>query len=188
MLRALFKTSSFLLLLKMTRKIYRFMEGWVDRIYKESQTHRLIKISWEGINVNFRYSLLGKITEINNKDNLVILSNSKFVKWFLGVYKTCGERAISYLRINIVTSTVMGWIGEAKKELYFLSVKTSSIILVTIISTNIFFSILLSREIGLLGWIIRMSFLFVGLAGLFCNARWKDIMRTSYFIRKMNIL
>ena len=178
----LIETSGILNLLKKLCFGYYSIEQRVDEIYKNSRTHRLAERLCYWIKVCFSESFLGRIIDIDiaEKDNLVILKNSRFVKWLLRLYRTWENK----VRIYLETSATVNLTKEAKKELYFLPVKTFGIIVVTAVPINIFIAIVLNKEIGLLGWAIRGLLLFVGLGGLFCNATWEDIKRTNFFIRK----
>lgn len=110
--------------------------------------------------------------------NKNLLENSRAVSLFirlLDVYETCKERTIHYSGTSIVAKLI--------KKIYFFPVKTISIILVTVILINIFFSIIFNQGIGLLGWIVRVLFLFIGLGGgVFCNASWQDLKKDSFII------
>ncbi len=109
------------------------------------------------------------------------LKNSKFLKWVLFLYKTWQNKVVCYSK----TSTIIRMIREVEKELYFSTFKTSSIIILTATLTNIFFSLVLCKRIGFLGWSLRGVFLFIGLAGLSSDATWRDIKKTSYFLNKI---
>ena len=108
-----------------------------------------------------------------------LLQNSRLIS-LLKIFwsKTCNDRTISYLRTSIAVRLI--------KKIYLLPVKTVSAILVPVILTNILFSIKLNEKVGLLGWIVKVSFLFVGLGGVFCNANWEDIKKNSFIINYMN--
>lgn len=166
----------------MVKKKYCFTIDWLDRIYINSQIVRLIETFWEGAKINFKYSFLRKITEIKEENNLVIFDNSRFVRWSLDIYKKWKYRLVNYPRI----STTMDSIQEIKKGLYFFPIKTGSIIVVTVISVNILLSILLHKEIRLLGWIMRGLVLFIGLNGLSSQANWEDIKKTGFFLKRIN--
>lgn len=97
---------------------------------------------------------------------MLILVNSKLIKRLLSFYNKWKYNLLNYPRIKAVIRLT----EKPEKKLYFARIKTIGVIAITAILTNIFFSILLKKEIGPIGWIIRLLFLFVGLAGLFCNA------------------
>jgi hypothetical protein len=161
------------------RKDYCFITDWLKKRYKDSQTYRLIKVFWEGTKINFRYRFLGKISEINKENNSVILNNSRFIRWVLNLSNIWKYRILNYAKTSIILESVK----EIKKEVYFSPVKISSIIIVTAILTNISFSILFNKEIGLLSWVIRTLLFFAGLAGLSSNATWEDVKKTNFILK-----
>jgi len=116
---------------------------------------------------------------MKKEDNLVTLDNSRFIGYLLGIYRTWKYQILNYSSV----SRVMNSAKKVKNGLCILPIKTSSIILVTMILTNIFFSVLFNKEIRLLGWLTRAAFLFLGLGGLFCNVSWNEIKKTSFLLR-----
>lgn len=108
-------------------------------------------------------------------DNLRILNNSKVIKWLLGAYETWSHRLNNFCRSSIVCASI----GETKKDLYFLPIKTIGVILVTAILINTLCSLLSIGKIGLVSWVARGLFLFIGISGLSCDASYEDIKRTS---------
>lgn len=161
------------------------MVDWLDKKYLDSRAYRLTRVFWEGTRNNFRYSLLGRITEIKEKDNLEIFNNSRLLKWSLGKYKNLksyNNRIIKRLKTTVIFSSVQA----IKKEFRLSPLKICGIIGVTAILINTAASLLLKKEIGLLGWSLRVIFLFLGWSGLFCNASWKDTKRTSFVLKYMN--
>lgn len=126
-----------------------------------------------------KYNFLGKAAEeIREENNPEILNNSKFIKWLLDGCRAWKDKAITYSGTSIVVKLI--------KKIYFFPVKTISIILVPTILINILFFIKHNEEVGLLGWIIRVLFLFIGLGGVFCNAYWQDLKKGSFIINYMD--
>jgi len=179
MARVLIETSGFVSLLKKINKRICYIEQRLEETYKNSLTHRAVKRIWDKIKNYFKYSFLGRIAGIKEKDNVVILYNSKFAIWLLRVYKNSKNWIVGYLRTSIFVNSA----GELKESLFFLPVKIVSTILITAILINIFLFLLFDKEIELLGWILRGSLFFIGLGGLFCNANLHDIKITSLVLR-----
>lgn len=182
MLRALIKTSLFVLLLKKIWKNYSFIENWLDRIYQESQAHRLIKEFCVSTKINFKYSFLEKITEIKEEENFAMVKSNLVIQWLIDLYKKWKFKIISYLNI----STTYSFEEELKKEFNFFPIRTTSIVAVVAILTNTIYSLLFKKEIGLFGWIMRGLLLFIGFSGLFCNVDWKNLKETSFVLRYMD--
>lgn len=161
---------------------YCLIEKWLQEKYINSQIHKLSTTFYKGIKISFRYSFLGKITELEYKDNSQILDNSKFILWLINEYKIWKNRVTNYS----MTSAFFASTQEIKKELYYLPIKTLSIILVVAILTNIFFSLLFKKEIVSLGWAMRLFLLIIGLGGLFCNADREGLKQSSLILKYIN--
>lgn len=183
MIKNLIQTTIFVKLLKIFWRLHYYFRQRVYEIYKNSQTFIPIQRLWDKIRICFRYSFLEKITNTREEGNNMVFNESKVVRWWINLYRKRKQEVSFFLKISRTNSSVK----ELKKELNYLTVKNTSIIMVVAILTNIMLSILLKKQILLLGWIIRYLLLSMGISGLFCNATWKDIMRTSYFIRQINI-
>ena len=181
MLMELIETSIFISLLRKFGKVYCSVERLLLEASKNSRTCCLTQELWDKIKVCFKYSSLEKIAEIEIKD-IIVLNESKVVKWLINLYKKWSYKIIFYLKISRINYSV----EQLKKKLHFLPVKTASIIIVTAILTNVIFSLLLRREISLLDWIIRGLLMFIGLAGLFCNSDYESIKETSWFMKYIN--
>lgn len=127
----------------------------------------------------FRYSFLGKITEIGGENNKEILHNSKAAKWMTNSYNILTNRIVNYAPSSIIMNSA----AEAKKKLYSLSVKAGGIVLFTAVLSNSFLSLVLHKGVGLLGWIIRVALLCVAFCGIFCEVSWEELIKTSWLIR-----
>lgn len=185
--KALFKTSKAVLLAKAIYKKHLFYKSRLAQIYKNSMTYKKAKSVFKATSVAFQYSFLGGIAEIGEGDKLSqILENSRFVRWLLGRCGDWRKRIAAYSKKSFTAHCAAGLGNMA----YALPVKAASIIVVTAISSNIVFYALLKNvihiEIGLLGWIMRGMLLFVGLAGLFCEADLANLKSTSLFLHCIN--
>lgn len=182
MLKTLRETSAFVRLLKKSRGGYCFFEQQLNETYKNSLTRKIVKKIWDRIKTYFGYSFLGKVTEIEDKDSVVILNESRVARWLITSYKKWKLKIISYLNISITYS----FKEELKKEFNFFPIRTTSIVAVVAILTNTIFSLLLKKEIGLFGWIMRGLVLFIGLSGLSSQDSWEDIKKTSFFLKRIS--
>ena len=150
-----------------------------DAAYKDSWISQNLEKSLSQIKVCFRYSFLGRITEIGEEGHPEILDNSKVVRWVLNIYNIWKDRIISWANSSAMINSVV----EVKKELYFLPVKTGGMIVFTAVLTNMGLSLFMGKEIGLFGWSLRGVLLVVGFWGMFCNVGWEELKRTSWFIK-----
>lgn len=182
MLRTSKETSVFVRLIKKLWRRYHFFKLQLDEIRKNSQMYRITEGLRAKINLYFRYSFFGKIIEIKiKKEEDMILNESRVVVWLINLYKKWRYKIISILKLS-KTITSMDLL---KRESHLLPIKIGSIITIVAIFTNIIFSILLKKEIGLFGWFIRISLLLIGFSGLSSNATWEDVNKTSYFVNRI---
>jgi hypothetical protein len=178
----LLETSIIISLLKNLRKRYCYLQQRIDKIYKYSQIYRLIQGLGNEIKVCFRYSFLGRITDIEKEESKMILDNSWIMQYFLSFYKRWKSKFIYCLK----TSKVMNLIKETKGEFYILPVKRGSTIVVIAVVTNITLSIILQKDISLGGWLIRGALLLLGIAGLFCIADYQSFKDSSIIFKLLS--
>ena len=181
--RNILQTSTAIRVIKSLRKAYEYLTLWVLKIYKDSQLYKKKSKLFQTIIACFKYSFLGRITDIRDgQDGAVTLSESWFVRWLLDICRIFKSKLINCLATSLIVNSTK----EIRKNLHSLPIKLGSIILVTAVSINMFLSILLHREIELLWWVIWILLLFVGLGGLSCDARWEEIKKTSLLMRYKN--
>ena len=176
------ETSIVVSLFKYFYKCYSRIEQRVNYIYSNSQIAGFLSIFWEKTKLCFRYSFLGRITQIKEA-NPALLDNSRAARYLINFYKRWMNRIIRHSK----TSSTVSLAKDTKEELYFLPVRMIGIIVVVAIVVNVFLSLVLQKEIGLWGWLMRGLFLFAGVSGLFCQADWPAIKKSSIFLRKAKI-
>lgn len=147
--------------------------------------HRLITDFWKKIKIYFRYSFPVRVTE--SKKGLIAdaFFESRIAKSLNHTYKYWERKLINYSGSSSPSLTI-DLMKEAKREVFFLPVKTGSLIVVAAVLTNTILSFIFKKSINLYGWIIRLAFLSVGLGGLFCSVAWSDLKKTSSVIKKFN--
>jgi hypothetical protein len=178
--RDFLETSYLIKLLRAIYEKYYRSEQRLNNVYRSSAAHRAIKSSSSKAAIAFRYSFLGRITEVGDSEgNPEILSNSKVVKWGLNFCNKWKSRLLFYSNAsNIAYSTL-----EAKSELYSLPVKTGGMIVFTAVLTNTFLSLLMRKEIGAWWWSMRGVLLFAAFWGIFCKVGWEELKKTSHLMR-----
>ena len=162
-------------------KAYNNLESKFDKIYQNSQIHKILKRGWQGTKTNFRYSFLGRITEINDQPNPAILENSAVVKKVIRLFYSWQDKITNCAKTSALVDNVQG----LKKELYFLPLKTGSFIVLSAITTNIILSLVLHKEINTLGWIIRISLLIASWGGLSSPIQWEELKKTSWVLNRI---
>lgn len=154
----------------------------INYIYHNSQTYRLVKGFRSKVNICFRYSFLGRITETKQTTSGV-LDKSRTVQFLITFYNRWKNKIIHYFK----ASSTFDLTKNTKNQLDFSPVKIISIIVVIAITINVLLSIALQKQIGFWGWLMRALSLFVAVSGLFCKANWQTIKRSSVCLRKMRI-
>jgi hypothetical protein len=150
-----------------------------NEAYKDSWSKKTSEKLINQAKTCFRYSFLGKITEIGEEENTEILHNSKAARWTANSYNILKNRIANYALSSIIMNSGL----EVKKELYSLPVKTGGMIIFTAILSSMLLYFFLRKEIGMLGWVIRAALLFAAFWGMFCEISWEELKKTSWFIR-----
>ena len=162
-------------------KWYSHLRQLIYCIYQNSKLFRLISGFFKIIKICFRYSFLGRISEIKQPSSDA-LAKSRAVRFLSHFYKKRKDKTIQHLKF----STVFKLTKDTKKNRYFAPMTTLSIIILTAVFINVLLSIAISRQINLWGWLIRGIFLLVGLVCLLCKTNWLTIKKSSMFLRKLD--
>lgn len=179
-LRDISNTSIILSLFRNFYRWYSFREQKLVSVYHDSKTCRLTRGFYGGVKVCFRYSFLGRITETEQTSSGV-LDKSRTVQNLINLYLRWKDKIIRSLKASSTIKLAKG----TKKELYFSPMKIISIIIITAITINIFLSIVLQKQIGLWGWLMRGLFLLAAVLSLFCTKDWSTVKKSSIILKKM---
>lgn len=175
-----FESSIFLRQFRNLKMIYSILEEKTSSMYLDSLTHRLIKKVNETIKICFRYSFLGKITQIR-ETKPALLDDSWVVQYLIHLYKRWKYKITHYLG----NSSAANLVKDAKEELYFSSVRMLSLIIIITILINAILSVILQKQMDLWSFFMRILLLFAGTAGLSCEADWLTVKENSVFLRKL---
>ena len=154
---------------------YLDLERGIDRLYQNSLVHKLFQALWQGTKISFRYSFLGRITEIDDAPKPDVLGNSKFVGWLLKRYVELSRAAVNCF----ANSLSADYTGSLRRDLSSLPLRTGGTIAVVAIAVNVVLSLLFHKEINSWGWFMRALFFSLGLAGLSSTIGWQEIEKTS---------
>lgn len=163
---------------KSIARAYTNFERGFDKIYQNSRMYKILDLFWQGTKTNFRYSFLGRITEINGQPNPAILENSSAVKKVTSFFYFWRNRMTNCAKTSALVDSAQG----LKKELYSLPVQTGSFIVLIALITNIILSLALHKEINTLGWIIRISLLTASCGGLSSSIQWEELKKNSWVV------
>lgn len=182
MLKEIINTSIFISALQKIYSQGRFITDKLYKVFLDSQTYKLMAKFQEGARVNFRYSFLGKITEIGQGQNLAILETSRVVKRLRELFDKYTDKILNYLKTSIITNSIR----TLNKNLYLFPIKTASMIIIIVMMTNILLALLLKNEIRLSGWLMYAILLFIACNGLYSKISLEELAKTSYLIRRLN--
>lgn len=176
------ENSIFISTLRKSKIVYCHAKRWLDEIYKYSLTNKLIHTFLERVKVNFQYSFFNRITQKDYTGNKLILDNSKIVRKLLNIYSGGINRITNCLKTSIFKNSITAIMQES----YFSSPRIVGVILLSSVLANIFFSILLNKETGFWGWMVKLILLFLGIGSLYSDVDYKKVIETSFFIRYIN--
>ncbi len=179
----LFESSLVLSIAKCFFRLYICVEDKIDIIYRESKLYGSIRGLWKGLGFCFKYSLLGKITEMKGYEHSTVIDESGFLNFFRQSYIRYKKGLVSH----VYSSAVLGVLKKLLNKYLLPPVKTLSIIVILTVVCNIVFKFLLKEAIGLLEWFAQGILLFISLGGLFSNTGWEELKKTSFILRKTGL-
>lgn len=155
-------------------------QRWFYDIYRNSAVNEIINSFYKRAIIAFRYSLLGRLTDMENAAcGQSALINSKVLNCLSNLYSKCSARISGYSNKSKIFYSAI----ELKSELRFHPAKAGGVIIFTAVLTNIVLSLLLHKEISSFGWGMRWVLLAVGLLGMFCKVGWEELKRTSWLMK-----
>jgi hypothetical protein len=181
MSQAINSSIAILFLRGLYRRYDRIEQGVMD-VYHYSRIYRLTKGLWGKIEICFKYSFLGRITEIKETEP-ALLDDSRVVRYLINFYKGWRNKAICYL----MPSFTLRLAKDTKEELIFSPVRTISLIVIITSLVNAVLSVLLQKQMGLWSFFVRVLFLLAGTAGLSCEADWPMVKKSSIFLKKIGV-
>ncbi|MBU2035360.1 MAG: hypothetical protein KKA59_06260 [Candidatus Omnitrophica bacterium] len=176
------KSSFFLLLAIKIHFGYSLLERDYNIVFRNSRLFMLMKAFYKRLKTNFRNSFIRNMFEAGIGSYIRIAMKSIFFRKLLYI-----PGSFLIMVNNYENTGAIIWIKRMiKKKSPFLPIQTISIIIVSAILTNIFLLLLFHAEIGNSAWFIRSILFFLGISGLFCNADWRGIRKTSLVLRYVN--
>ncbi|MFH1593080.1 MAG: hypothetical protein ABID09_00095 [Candidatus Omnitrophota bacterium] len=161
-----------------------FLHKWVDSQLKASKTSLLVRKLSNVINTCLESSLIGKVIEIDRGKGESILSYSLFANRAIRISNSAKRRVTAFFR----NSGTLKLIDNSEKILFIESIRILGAIIVISVTTNLGLLILLKRDIGFIGAVVRSGFIFAGVSGLLCDASRADIRRSCLSLRFLRIL
>ena len=163
-LTAYLENSYFLLLLKKLGARSRRIKVRLSRIYSDSLLNKSARLFWDSTKINFTNSSFAKITTMGFGDYSSIVENSSFINSVFTFYKTCKASITDYGKASAIAASAL----SLKKGQDIFTIKNGVIVVITVIFTNIFFSILIGKDIEIFRLVNLFLILFMGLGVIFC--------------------
>lgn len=173
--------SLFLNGLKAIYSRYIAFENRMDEIYSYSLFNRILSKIWDWICIAFRYSIFGRLTEINEGEPIPVFETSRIAQWILKKYNLFVERMSIYSEENIFVISGIDT-GESFRQ---KPLKVGGIILITAIPVNIFLIFITGSDVSYLGMGMRIVLFLLGLAGLYSDTGLETLKEGSIFIKKI---
>lgn len=180
MTRDIIRTSLFVTVLYKIQQCLR--NNCLYNAFASSQTHNLFIKFYDGAKANFRYSFLGRITEIDQGQNYAILETSRAVRRLRELFDKYRDKILNYLKTSVIANSI----STLTKNIYLFPVQTASIIIIIVMITNVSFALLLKNEIRLSGWLVYGILLLIACNGLHSKINLEELAKTSYFIGRLN--
>lgn len=127
----------------------------------------------------FRYSVFGRITEINEYENRDVLSHSVVVNKFMTIY----ERFIWKLSLYFKESKLSGLVEELSGNILESPLKTGGLIGIIAIAVNFTLIVVFEKEMYTFGAVFRAVLFLIALVCAFSHADWKSVKTGSYILR-----
>lgn len=160
---------------------YYCIKQWWNERCKDSQTYKLVKGLEAGIRICFKYSFLGRISEIREKEAMAVLDNSRVIHYLANSFKRWQDKINYYPTGSLAVELTK----NIKKELPSYPLKIISIIIIAAIVTNIVLITIFHKAMDLWYWLVLGTIFFVGIGGLFCNAVWLNVKSNSIILKKI---
>lgn len=173
--------SIFLKYLKKINQGYLAIEERMSFVYLDSFTGQLIKKIIQLLKISFQLSIFGRLTKIEQIASRDFFRTSNIIRAF-----SAGIRYLKYkLTIISARSSLFAYIKDMKYSFFLKPLQVGGTVIVIMIIINLVLSIIIQKQITIWHWLISGLLLYIGLAGLFCNAEWEDIKKTSFFIKNI---
>lgn len=150
-------------------------------LYRESLLCKIIKSFWHKVVIYFKSSFLARIIEDGQTKMSVLLDASRVVKKTKNTYLGLSKE----ITVDLNSSQVSVLVNRLSGALRFFSVRTFGIIVFSCAITDILFSFILQRSFGSWGWIIRVSFMLLGIWALLLPEDFLIILNNSIFLSKI---
>lgn len=127
----------------------------------------------------FYGSFIGRVGEVDFVKNCEIINYSKVVGYAGEICRKIIMRLINFLRTSMVYSLNI----ELNCAFNNITIKSTSFILFISTIVNSLLSVILDKDIAILGWFMRGLFIFAGWQGIYSSINWQDLQKTSFVVK-----
>lgn len=161
---------------------YKKTEDRIDSLYLHSFCHKLLAASNEWIKMSLRYSVFGRITEINEDGSKDILGHSVIVKRLMQLYKRWQERLSLYFNESGLAEIA----GNLSEDFEDRPLKNGGLVVIIALAVNSILIVLLEKDVNMFGIALRIALFFIALTCIFSGADWHSVKGSSFTLKKLS--
>lgn len=159
---------------------YCSFEGGLVLVYGYSYTCRAFQGLRHKNELYFRYSFLGEDFKRRRINGYVILENSRVINYIHSSYEKYKSRLTEYLKTCLAEKALI----DLKAKISSSPLRMISIFTISVIMVNLILNLILKKPITAWGYLMRGLLIFIGTAGLFCEADWPTVKSNSIFFNQ----
>lgn len=161
---------------------YKKTEDRINSLYLHSFCHKLFAASDEWIKMSLKYSVFGRITEINEDGSKDILGHTVVVKKLMQLYKRWQERLSLYFK----GSGLAGITGNLSEDFENHPLKVGGWVAIIALAVNSILIVLSEKDVNMFGIALRMALFLIALASIFSGADWRSVKGSSFTLKKLS--
>ena len=171
------ETSIFLICIRCLKHIYRITSDTIGSAYACSFTYRINN----AVKIIFKYSIFGRLTQIEDSKTRNYLETSKVVK----IIVSCVIRVKRNANKILFVSKTKNILGELTDMFLRKPVNFLSIIVIIVILINVLLCVISGQPVDTLGWLLRGVLLCAGISGMFSSVDWQALKGSSIILRNL---
>ncbi len=166
-------------IIKLVIDRYCLLEEGIEKICRNSEIYSTAELILHKIKDFLKTSFVCNAADLIGSEHSQVLDDSRVITRISHLCKRVNKKILT----DLDGSGTIGLLREIGRGLYFNFLQGAGVIMVTAVIISSIQSILARQSMDVLGWSIRAGFFFAGIAGLFSEAGWNDVSKTSYFLR-----
>lgn len=146
--------------------------------FKHSLTSNLVNATKKSLDFATATSFFCSHFRKKTPENIAIREDSFLLNSSFLIIKG----SISKLADILKTSRVHQFISKLRDDFSTNASYSLGLVIICCIIANSIFNLILTKSITLFGWIIRATFLCIGLLGMRASVSWKELKKTCSFL------